>query len=104
MENLKSPMTQNVFNILRNVIDPELGVNIVDLGLVYDVRYKDGGMIVIMTLSSPSCPLGEVIFMQVVEVLEQHYPDWSIKVDLVWQPEWNPKMISSEGKQLLGMS
>ncbi len=90
---------------LRLVIDPELEINIIDLGLIYEVdAYEEGKDITIeMTLSSPGCPMGSAIVGAVHNCLEHHYPGYKITVNLVWEPGWSFERISDEGKQLLGM-
>ena len=87
---------------LYQVIDPELCVNIVDLGLVYDLDLdKDGVCMVIMTLSTPYCPLGEAITTGVKNVLSPILPDRVADVRLVWDPPWQPSMMTPEGRALL---
>ncbi|QDP85497.1 metal-sulfur cluster assembly factor [Chryseobacterium sp. SNU WT5] len=87
---------------LYEVIDPELMVNIVDLGLVYDVDIKEGNKIkVTMTLTSPHCPMGDAIQTGVINVLEKEFPDHEIEIDLTFEPAWNYDMVSSEGMQQL---
>ncbi len=88
--------------MLKGVIDPEIGINIVDLGLVYKIDYIENKSIGIeMTLSTPACPLGDVIISNVEHILKRSYQDYSISVNLVWEPEWNPEMVSPEGKEAL---
>ena len=90
--------------LLKTVIDPEIGINIVDLGLVYTINLIENKSIGIeMTLSTPACPLGDVIISNVEQVLQRAYLDYSISVNLVWEPEWNPKMVSPEGKETLDL-
>ncbi len=94
-----------VFETLKTIIDPELGVNIVDLGLVYGVDIEDeGGVTVRMTLTSPACPLGAVIQGQVHQALTKLPWVKTPKVQLVWTPRWDPKqMCSEEVKMELGI-
>ncbi len=82
---------------LKSIVDPELGVNIVDLGLIYGVDIKDEGKVVVrMTLTSPACPLGAVIQGQVHQALVKlpwvKEPD----VQLVWSPRWDPRTMATE--------
>lgn len=89
---------------LMQVIDPELSVNIVDLGLVYDVDFSDAGKVMVtMTLSTPHCPLGDAIQSGVMNVLKNSFPDREIEINLVWEPEWNYDRISEAGKAQLGL-
>lgn len=89
---------------LMQVIDPELHVNIIDLGLVYAVDFSVAGRITVqMTLSTPHCPMGDAIEQGVHNVLEMAFPDRTINIDLVWEPEWNFHMISEAGREQLGL-
>ena len=87
---------------LYEVIDPELMVNIVDLGLVYDVEIpQDKHLKVTMTLTTPHCPMGEAIQTGVRNVLEKEFSDFEVEIDLTFKPAWNYDMVSSEGMQQL---
>ncbi|AZI33376.1 metal-sulfur cluster assembly factor [Kaistella carnis] len=87
---------------LYEVIDPELMVNIVDLGLVYDVEIIDDTIIkVTMTLTTPHCPMGDAIQTGVKNVLEKELPGHEVEINLVFEPAWNYDMVSSEGMQQL---
>ena len=102
------PTDENYNNISRaemalyEVIDPELMVNIMDLGLVYDIEFKEGKhLLVTMTLTTPSCPMGEAIQTGVKNSLETEFPGYEIEIDLTFEPAWNYDMGSSEGMQQL---
>jgi len=85
------------------VIDPEIGVNIVDLGLVYGVDVADGHVRVAVTMTTPSCPLSEYVTTSAEATIWQQVPGTrSVDVDLVWEPPWRPDMISDEARTLLG--
>lgn len=87
---------------LYEVIDPELMVNIVDLGLVYDVDIKGENIVkVTMTLTTPHCPMGEAIQTGVKNALEKELPDHEIEINLVFEPAWTYDMVSAEGMQQL---
>jgi len=90
---------------LRLVIDPELHINIIDLGLVYgiEINAQKKQVSVEMTLSSSYCPMGESIVSAVKNCIEGHYEDYAASIDLVWEPVWSYDNISDEGKRLLGM-
>ena len=89
---------------LMEVIDPELYVNVIDLGLVYTVDFNDERKVkVTMTLSTPGCPMGDAITGGVRNALETAFPDREVEVDLVWEPRWNYNMISEEGKAQMGL-
>ena len=88
---------------LKQVIDPEMGINIVDLGLVYDVTVDPSGAAeVMMTLTSPACPLGPVIQEQVQEALRGLYGVNETRVTFVWSPPWKPEMMSEDARLELG--
>jgi len=89
---------------LRTVVDPELGVSIVDLGLIYDIQVKDSDVLVKMTLTSPACPVGAVIQAQAHQAIKKLPWAKEIKVELVWSPKWDPRtMASEEAKMDLGI-
>ncbi len=91
-------------NALYKVIDPELFVNVVDLGLIYEVTFtSDNGIHVLMTLSTPHCPMGEAITNGVRNALEIAFPDHEVQINLTFDPLWSFEMLSEEGKRQLGM-
>ncbi|MCK6691710.1 MAG: metal-sulfur cluster assembly factor [Thermoanaerobaculia bacterium] len=94
----------NIADILRAVVDPELMVNIIDLGLVYDIRCDDPftRIDIDMTLTSPGCPLGDVIVEDMEYRLFVHYPDTAVNIRLVWDPPWTPERLTAAGKAALG--
>jgi len=99
------PTEDTVREIIRkSVFDPEIGLNIVDLGLIYDVKVPDGKSVdVKMTLTSPGCPVGPQIIAAVQTYVHQAHPDLdAINVHVVWTPMWNPEMMSQEAKDQLG--
>ena len=87
---------------LYEVVDPELGINIMDLGLVYDISVKGKTVEVLMTLSTPSCPMGGIITAHATVAVNQALPGYEAKVELVWEPRWNAEHISEAGKAALG--
>jgi metal-sulfur cluster biosynthetic enzyme len=97
-------ITMSALAALHQVADPELGINIVDLGLVYNIAVKRPEMeiVVDMTLSTPSCPLGSFITNHVNIALKDALPDYNAVVNLVWAPKWNAEMITPQGKAELG--
>jgi metal-sulfur cluster biosynthetic enzyme len=85
------------------VIDPEVGINIVDLGLVYGVELADGHATVTMTLTTPGCPLHASIEAAVRRALQSRHPELTgITLDLVWDPRWSVEFISAAGREQLG--
>jgi len=83
---------------LKKVIDPELGVSVVDLGLIYDVSYENGEVEVEMTLTSPGCPLASVIDKKVKEAVSEVPEVKKLTVKLVWDPPWSKELMSEELK------
>ena len=95
---------QQAMSALYRVVDPELFVNIVDLGLVYGLDFaREKTIEVTMTLSTPYCPMGEAITTGVRNVLSVEYPTKEIDVRIVWEPKWDHTRISDEGKRQLGI-
>jgi metal-sulfur cluster biosynthetic enzyme len=85
---------------LRSVLDPELGISIVDLGLIYGVEVKDNDVTIRMTLTSPACPLGSVIQGQVHQTAKKLPWVKDVKVELVWSPRWDPRTMASEDARM----
>ncbi|MFZ2897610.1 MAG: metal-sulfur cluster assembly factor [Saprospiraceae bacterium] len=98
------PSTSQIKAYLKNVIDPELGINIVDLGLVYDIRIDAEArrVAIDMTLTTHACPLGDVIFEQVYETLRSSLPAYELDLQVVWDPPWSPERLTEEGRKALG--
>jgi len=92
-----------VLEILKGVIDPEIGLDIVSLGLVYKIEIGENSIDVTMTLTTPGCPMHGTITEWVNNILLQTNPDKNINVNLVWEPRWNPKLMTDEAKRNLGM-
>ena len=94
---------ERVRSALRGVVDPELGINVVDLGLVYDVQVRDAHVRVTMTMTSPACPLGESLTAEAEATIRSAIPEVaSVDVRLTWEPRWNPSMMSDTVKAQLG--
>jgi metal-sulfur cluster biosynthetic enzyme len=93
---------EEVRNVLRGVVDPEIGANIVDLGLVYDVQVIGSKVFVTMTLTTPLCPMNEMIPDAVRQAVGALPDVGGVDVDLVWTPPWEPQMMSRELKERLG--
>ncbi|HUC39604.1 MAG TPA: metal-sulfur cluster assembly factor [Gemmatimonadales bacterium] len=89
---------------LRQVKDPELDMNIVDLGLVYDVEIDDGGGLVriTMTLTSPGCPAGPMITNDIYKVVRAIDGVKDVDIDIVWEPYWTPDRIDPKIRAMLG--
>jgi metal-sulfur cluster biosynthetic enzyme len=85
---------------LRMVVDPELGISIVDLGLVYGIEIEEGNVKIKLTLTSPACPLGAVIQGQAHTAVKKLPWVKEVKIDLVWSPRWDPRTMASEDARM----
>ncbi len=95
-----SVSVEDVTEAMKDVVDPELGINVVDLGLVYDVHLDDGHNVVLdMTLTSAACPLTDVIMDQTYSALEGIVND--VAINWVWMPPWGPDKITDDGREQL---
>ncbi|HSM57688.1 MAG TPA: metal-sulfur cluster assembly factor [Candidatus Sulfomarinibacteraceae bacterium] len=93
-----------VYAALQEVIDPELGINIVDLGLIYELHIDDGHIRLVMTLTTPGCPMHASFKQDIESTLWRTFPDLQgLSIELVWSPPWTPEMISDEGRARLGL-
>lgn len=95
---------QEVCALLTRVEDPEVGMNIVDLGLVYDVLvHPVQGVRVRMTMTSAACPMAQMLIDDVHDALERGLPtDTPVEVELVWEPPWTPARMSPHAREVLG--
>lgn len=99
-ETVSRPSQEEIEEALKNVIDPELGVNIVDLGLLYGMRWNDDNALILdMTLTTAACPLQDVIEEQVKQNLELMIDEWH--VNWVWMPPWGPERITDDGRDMM---
>ena len=97
------PTEDGVREALKHVVDPELGINIVDLGLVYDVRISPEGRVHIeYTLTTMGCPIGPLIEHQMQSFLEGVPGVTAVEAEMVLRPAWSPEMMSEEAKAALG--
>jgi metal-sulfur cluster biosynthetic enzyme len=94
-----TPEQEDVLEALRDVVDPELGINVVDLGLVYGVDVADRVATIDMTLTSAACPLTDVIEDQAREALDGVVTDF--RINWVWMPPWGPESITDDGREQL---
>ncbi len=96
---------EQILEQLKSVIDPELNINIVDLGLIYDVaiNQEKGAVDITMTLTTPGCPLSMVFEEWIPEAAKKVKGVDIVSLNLVWEPAWNPDKISDEAKENLGI-
>ena len=88
---------ENIIDILKTVYDPEVPIlDIYNMGLVYDVDVKDNDVNILMTLTSPACPMGDMILEMVKNSIKEKYPESNVNVNLTFEPAWDPKMIKDE--------
>jgi FeS assembly SUF system protein len=96
-------LKERVIEAIRTVYDPEIPVNIYDIGLVYEIEVSDTGMVTItMTLTSPACPVAEILPIQVESKVNALEGVSGAMVDLVWDPPWTPEKMSEAAKLELG--
>jgi FeS assembly SUF system protein len=94
---------EEVINILKTIYDPEIPIDIYNLGLVYEIKVEDGVVYIKMTFTTPACPMVNYVVQEVVEKVKKLQGVKDVKVELVWDPPWSPEMISEEyKKKLLG--
>jgi metal-sulfur cluster biosynthetic enzyme len=94
---------EQVWLALQRIIDPELGVNIVDLGLVYEVRLSRNNVWVAMTLTSRDCPMGDILYAAVNLTLRELSGITRAEVTLVWDPPWSPALMTSSARTALAV-
>ena len=92
-----------VIDAMKQVYDPEIPINVVDLGLIYDVDVTDGNVHVLMTLTAPGCGMGPFIAQQAEWAISELDGAEDVEVEMTFDPPWNPEMISDDGKKLLGI-
>ena len=94
---------EEVLDALRSVKDPEMGMSVVDLGLVYDVTIDAGNNISVrMTMTTPACPLIPIILQEAEAAVKRLEGAGEVRVELVWDPPWTPARMSDEAKAQLG--
>ena len=96
------PTKEQIIEALKVVYDPELGVNVVDLGLIYDVDVIGSLVRVEMTLTTQGCPLHDSIAVGIERALQDMPGVEAVQVDLVWNPPWSLEKLTSEGRKALG--
>ncbi len=95
---------EKIKNKLKEVADPELNINVIDLGIIYDIYEKDGKVEIKMTLTSPICPYGKTLMEQVKTKADEIVGNGNTQIKLVWTPRWDPrKMATDEAKFKLGI-
>ena len=99
----KGYVEQNIISTLQTVYDPEIPVDIYELGLIYNIKLEDNGDVEItMTLTSPACPVAESLPGEVKAKIKEVEDVNEVNINLVWEPPWNKDMMSEEAKLNLG--
>ncbi len=93
----------SVYEAIKEIIDPEIGINIVDMGLIYEVDIDDTTVDIKMTLTSPGCPAGGQIVNGTQHVTQQLEGVEEVNVQVVWTPRWTPELMSEEARDELGI-
>ena len=93
---------EQIIEKLKYCIDPELGINIVDLGLIYAVNIDDTRVSVLMTVTTPGCPLDSYFIKDITDKVKSLKGVSAVSVELTFDPPWNPSKMSEESKELLG--
>ena len=100
----KQATEERIVEMLRTVYDPEIPVNVYDLGLIYSIDLNDDGHLdVDMTFTAPNCPIADFIITDVQTKLESVEGVESVKINIVFEPEWTPDLMTEEAKLELGM-
>ena len=94
---------EEVREALRNVFDPEIPINVVDLGLIYDLNVDEGNVFVSMTLTAPGCGMGPMIAQQAEWAVSELEGVEDVQVEMTFDPPWSPDLISEDGKKQLGL-
>ncbi len=97
-----APTAEVVRDALRGVKDPELNLNIIDLGLVYDVDVEDGNVSIRMTLTSPGCPAGPMIMNDIHKAIRPMEGVKDVDIEIVWEPYWTPERIDPKIRAMMG--
>jgi len=100
---VKEVIKEKIINALRNVYDPEIPVNVFDLGLIYEITVTDNLEVVVKyTLTAPGCPLASFLDAQIIQAIKNAAPEAKeIKTELVFDPPWSPLKVTREGREQL---
>jgi metal-sulfur cluster biosynthetic enzyme len=92
-----------IYEKLKEIYDPEVGINIVDMGLIYSLDIADSKVEITMTLTSPGCPAGPQILSQIDSQVKTVAGIDDVDINVVWSPPWSPDMLSEEARDQLGI-
>ncbi len=94
---------EEILEVLKNVSDPEIGMDVVNLGLVYDVQINGNNVYIKMTMTAPTCPVTPWILSEAQKEVENLADVEAADIELVWEPQWNPDMMSDYAREQLNM-
>jgi len=94
---------EDVIEVLKSVIDPEIGLDVINLGLVYEIKINDDIVYIKMTMTTPGCPLASWILADAENKIKQLPEVKDVQIELVWDPPWSVDRISEEARKLLGL-
>ncbi|MGC8672098.1 MAG: metal-sulfur cluster assembly factor [Thermoplasmata archaeon] len=94
---------EDVIEVLKSVIDPEIGLDVINLGLVYEIKVNDDIVYIKMTMTTPGCPLASWILADAENKIKQLPEVKDVQIELVWDPPWSVDRISEEARKLLGL-
>ncbi|MDA8055684.1 MAG: metal-sulfur cluster assembly factor [Thermoplasmatales archaeon] len=94
---------EEIIKILKTVNDPEIGIDVVNLGLIYDLKVENDVVKIMMTMTAPTCPLTDWILFDVQKKVEGMKGVSKCDIELVWDPPWRPDMISEEARKMLNL-
>jgi metal-sulfur cluster biosynthetic enzyme len=97
-----APSEEQIRDALKQVSDPEIPVDIVNLGLVYGTAFENGAVRITMTTTAPGCPVGEYLVKEIEAAVRKLAGVSAVSVEFVWNPPWRPEMMSAEAKRQLG--
>lgn len=100
---MKGADKKKVFEALKNVIDPEIGLNIVDLGFIYGIEITGKKIHIRMTLTTPGCPMHRMFVHEVENSLKREFKGHEVEVEMVFDPPWTPERMSEDAKEKLGV-
>ena len=95
------PRSSKYWKELNKVVDPELNIGIVDLGLIYNIKIKDKNAVVTMTLTSPTCPMANLIIEQIENHMRTFTNLKNVQIEVVWDPPWDKSMINPEIREIM---
>lgn len=90
---MSKPIRKQIADVLRHVDDPELGINIIDLGLIYGLSFDEGDLSIKLTMTTPACPLSDYIKDNIRHITDQVKGIDRVDIDIVWEPSWSPQMM-----------